>query len=260
MEWNFDTARMERVTHVKHRTRNVIKWIGRDEKGDSFQCHIYDSSKLDKNKCHYRTVHEKDLLPSSVADFNNNTKKSTRRDRAMRNVGATNSTPGSGSLPKRKPAIRKRSTKKQKVVDSPAIDYSEFEKRESALANVLKVDGGAVVAVGPYALRSDLANLAMTNDVPAATQAGWHEMREAQHILRLLDRQKVLTSQYLRRARCFGVVGTSAFYDGNVMRPPCHDRTPPGVNHINTLPYFCSPFVSSPPVVNQHRAAGIRAA
>ena len=203
---------MVRVTHVKFRVRNIILWRNRDARGDTFLCNIYDSAKRERDKCHHRSVHEVDLLPSKVAAFNNNTKKTPRRDRAMLKMADPDPDAGTGkSLKKRKKAKGTRSTKRQGGVNSPAIDFTTFQKREQALADALKDDDGVVVAVGPHALRDDLANLAKSNDVPPATLAGWHEMREAQHFRCLLARQKVLTSQYLRRAMCFGVGNVGIF-------------------------------------------------
>jgi hypothetical protein len=67
MEWNFATAQMESVTHVKYRVRQIVQWTHRDERGDWHLCRIYDSSKQENDKCHQRTVHELDLLPATIA-------------------------------------------------------------------------------------------------------------------------------------------------------------------------------------------------
>ena len=234
MEWNFATAQMESVTHVKYRVRQIVQWTHRDERGDWHLCRIYDSSKQDNDKCHQRTVHELDLLPSTITEFNRSTDKNSRSDRAK--VKIDDSAPATGtatSQKKRKKAKRDHSTKEQLGVDSPEIDFNGFQTRQEALASVLEDDDAVVVAVGPYALRDDLANLAKSKNVATATLAGWHEMREAQHFRCLLARQKVLTSQYLRRAMCFGVVGTSAFFSGKIFRFHLHDRSPPVVNHCS---------------------------
>jgi hypothetical protein len=245
MEWCFERKQMVRVTHVKFRVRSIILWRNRDARGDTFLCNIYDSAKRERDKCHHRSVHELDLLPSMVAEFNNNTKKTSRQDRAMLKMDHPDPDTGTGkSLKKRKKAKGASSTKRQGGVNSPAIDFTTFQKREQALADVLNDDDGVVVAVGPYALRDDLANLAKSNDVPPATLAGWHEMRESLYFRSVLARQKVLTSQYLRRAMCFGVVGTSAFFSGKIVCIPRHDRSPPVVNHCSINPCFHNPVLS----------------
>ena len=244
MEWNFKTARMESVTHVKFRVHRIIQWTNRDERGDRYLCKIYDSSKLDTDNCHQRVVHELDLLPATIAEFENNTKKKSRQKRSMMKMADTATGTGTGkSLPKRKKANGSRSTKKQQGEKSPAVDFTTFQKREEAMAALLNDDDGVVVAVGPYALRDDLANLAKSYDVATATQAGWHEMRESLHFRSVLARQKVLTSQYIRRAMCFGVVGTSAFFSGNIVCFPLHHRSPPVVNHCNIYPGFHNPVL-----------------
>ena len=244
MEWNFATGRMESVTHVKFRVRRIIQWTNRDERGDRYLCRIFDSSKQDKDECHQRTAHELDLLPSTIAEFNSSTDKTSRQKRSMLKMADPDPDAGTGkSLKKRKKAKGARSTKKQVGVNSPAIDFTTFQKREQALADALKDDDGVVVAVGPYALRDDLANLAKSNDVPPATLAGWHEMRESLHFRSVLARQKVLTSQYIRRAMCFGVVGTSAFFSGKIVFFPLHDRSPPVVNHCSIYPCFHNPVL-----------------
>jgi hypothetical protein len=244
MEWNFDTKQMERVTHVKFRVRSIILWRNRDAKGDTFLCNIYNSAKRERGKCHQRTVHEVDLLPSMVAAFNKDTKKTSRRDRAMLKISHISTSAGTGPPKRRKKKAKgNRTAKKQTGNTSPEVDFDAFEKRQDALAKILKKDSRVVIAAGPYDLRADLASLAKSNDVETATLAGWHEMREAQHFRRVLARQRVLTSQFLRRAMCFGVVGTPAFFDGNIFAFSFRDRSPPGVNHCSTLPLFHNPML-----------------
>ena len=244
MEWCFERKEMVRVTHVKFRVRNIILWRSRDARGDTFLCNIYDSAKRERDKCHHRSVHELDLLPSMVAAFNNNTKKKSRQDRAMRKIPPISTSTGTGPPKRRKKKAKgNRTAQKQTGNTSPEVDFNEFEKRQDALAKILEEDSGVVIAAGPYDLRADLASLAKSTEVETATLAGWHEMREAQHFRRIIARQRVLTSQFLRRAMSFGVVGTSAFFDGNIFAFSFRDRSPPGVNHCSTLPLFHNPML-----------------
>jgi len=155
-------------------------------------------------------VGEADLLPKTLEVFNAKNTKTNRAERtkqAAKKIAADRATRLQSSGANSKTVASKRRKK-----TTPTA--KQVRQREHALLAVMQGDHGIAVAEDHLILDKRLIAAAKTTNVGSPVLEAWKEMKYAIDTTKSLNRQRVLTAQYLHRACCFTPYGSEGFFSG----------------------------------------------